>query len=87
LATSKLFVDPAFIERAEKDEFAKIENLYFVNDGFMRDGQLLEKQEIDKIGDHTRAATTAWALKKVTEFASYRSECIAYESKLGLARG
>jgi hypothetical protein len=25
------------------------ENHYFVNEGFMRDGQLLEKQEIDKM--------------------------------------
>lgn len=29
--------------------FARIENHYFINDGFMRDGQLLEKQEIDKM--------------------------------------
>lgn len=29
--------------------FARIENHYFVNGGWMRDGQLLEKQEIDKI--------------------------------------
>ncbi|KAG5645925.1 hypothetical protein DXG03_004714 [Asterophora parasitica] len=53
MATSKLFVDPAYIERADDDgfanAFARIENHYFVNDGFMRDGQLLEKQEIDKI--------------------------------------
>ena len=29
--------------------FARIENHYFVNGGWMRDGQLLEKQAIDKI--------------------------------------
>ncbi|ESK94655.1 proline iminopeptidase [Moniliophthora roreri MCA 2997] len=80
MATSKLYVDPALIERVENDEFAnafaRIENHYFVNDGFMRDGQLLEKQEIDKIRhiptvvvqgryDVVCPATTAWALKKV----------------------
>ncbi|KAH7911526.1 Alpha/Beta hydrolase protein [Hygrophoropsis aurantiaca] len=56
--------------------FARIENHYFVNEGFMRDGQLLEKQEIDKIRDIPTIvvqgrydvvcpATTAYALKKV----------------------
>lgn len=29
--------------------FARIENHYFVNDGFMREGQLLDQQEIDKM--------------------------------------
>ena len=29
--------------------FARIENHYFVNSGWMRDGQLLEKQAIDKM--------------------------------------
>lgn len=33
--------------------FARIENHYFINDGFMRDGQLLEKQEIDKMYAHS----------------------------------
>ncbi|KAJ8453949.1 hypothetical protein ONZ51_g13313 [Trametes cubensis] len=51
--TSKLYVDPAHVAEAERNDFAnafaRIENHYFVNDGFMRDGQLLEKQEIDKI--------------------------------------
>ncbi|TFY77715.1 hypothetical protein EWM64_g6295 [Hericium alpestre] len=80
MATSKLYVDPAHIAEAENDKwanaFARIENHYFVNDGFMRDGQLLEKQEIDKIRhiptivvqgryDVVCPATTAWALKKV----------------------
>ncbi|KAG6817661.1 hypothetical protein H0H87_005418 [Tephrocybe sp. NHM501043] len=53
MATSRLFVDPAYIQRGEDDEFAnafaRIENHYFVNEGFMRDGQLLEKQSIDKM--------------------------------------
>ena len=29
--------------------FAKIENHFFINAGWMRDGQLLEKEGIDKI--------------------------------------
>ncbi|TFY66806.1 hypothetical protein EVG20_g4283 [Dentipellis fragilis] len=79
MATSKLYVDPAHIAEAENDiwanAFARIENHYFVNDGFMRDGQLLEKQEIDKIRhiptvviqgryDSVCPARTAWDLKK-----------------------
>ncbi|EJD43496.1 prolyl aminopeptidase serine peptidase [Auricularia subglabra TFB-10046 SS5] len=31
------------------DAFARIENHYFINEGFMRPGQLIEKQSIDKI--------------------------------------
>ncbi|TFK40423.1 proline iminopeptidase [Crucibulum laeve] len=80
MSTSKLFVDPAHIAHADDDQFAnafaRIENHYFVNEGFMRDGQLLEKQEIDKIRhiptvvvqgryDVVCPATTAYALKKV----------------------
>ncbi|KIY67281.1 proline iminopeptidase [Cylindrobasidium torrendii FP15055 ss-10] len=80
MATSKLFVDPEYLARAEGDEFAnafaRIENHYFINNGFMRDGQLLEKQEIDKIRhipcvvvqgryDVVCPATTAYSLKKV----------------------
>ncbi|KAK7690900.1 hypothetical protein QCA50_006002 [Cerrena zonata] len=80
MATSKLYVDPSYIARAEEDEFAlafaRIENHYFVNDGWMRDGQLLEKQEIDKIRhipctivqgryDVVCPARTAYELKKV----------------------
>jgi proline iminopeptidase len=68
------------VARATDDEFAnafaRIENHYFVNGGFMRDGQLLEVQEIDKIRhiptvvvqgrfDVVCPATTAYALKKV----------------------
>ncbi|KAJ3714579.1 proline iminopeptidase [Lentinula guzmanii] len=56
MSTSKLYVDPSYIHRAESDvfantlsAFARIENHYFINSGFMRDGQLLEKQEIDKM--------------------------------------
>ncbi|KAG6834220.1 hypothetical protein H0H93_011083, partial [Arthromyces matolae] len=80
MATSRLFVDPAYLQRSENDDFAnafaRIENHYFVNEGFMRDGQLLEKQGIDKIRhiptvvvqgryDVVCPATTAYALKKV----------------------
>jgi len=79
LTTSKLFVDPEYVAEATNDDFAnafaRIENHYFVNEGFMRDGQLLEKQEIDKIRhiptivvqgryDVVCPATTAYALKK-----------------------
>ncbi|KAJ7067013.1 proline iminopeptidase [Mycena amicta] len=80
MATSRLYVDPEYLARAEGDDFAnafaRIENHYFVNDGFMRDGQLLEAQEIDKIRhipcivvqgryDVVCPATTAYQLKKV----------------------
>ncbi|KAF9000593.1 proline iminopeptidase [Cyathus striatus] len=80
MSTSRLFVDPAHVAHAEEDKFAnafaRIENHYFVNEGFMRDGQLLESQEIDKIRhiptvvvqgryDVVCPATTAWSLKKV----------------------
>ena len=86
MATSKLYVDPEQLAKADKDEysnaFARIENHYFVNTGFMRDGQLLERQEIDKIRhipcvivqgryDVVCPATTAWALKKVWEEAEF----------------
>jgi proline iminopeptidase len=72
MSTSKLYIDPAHVAAAEKDDwakfaclssnrtdlyspffkisaFARIENHYFVNDSFMRDGQLLDSQEIDKM--------------------------------------
>ncbi|KAJ7773394.1 proline iminopeptidase [Mycena metata] len=80
MSTSRLFVDPEYVARATSDDFAnafaRIENHYFINDGFMRDGQLLESQEIDKIRhipttvvqgryDVICPATTAYALKKV----------------------
>ncbi|KAJ7650157.1 proline iminopeptidase [Roridomyces roridus] len=80
METSRLYVDPEYVARAAEDDFsnafARIENHYFINDGFMRDGQLLEKQEIDKIRhiptvvvqgryDVVCPATTAHQLKKV----------------------
>lgn len=80
MATSKLFVDPAYIAEAEKDDwanaFARIENHYFINNGFFREGQLLEKGEVDKIRhipcivvqgryDLVCPIKTAWDLKKV----------------------
>ncbi|KAF8206347.1 proline iminopeptidase [Mycena galopus ATCC 62051] len=80
MQTSRLFIDPEYVARATSDHFAnafaRIENHYFVNDGFMRDGQLLESQEIDKIRhiptivvqgryDVICPATTAYQLKKV----------------------
>ena len=38
-----------YTQRPLSSAFARIENHYFINDGFMRDGQLLESQEIDKM--------------------------------------
>ncbi|KAF8591077.1 proline iminopeptidase [Ramaria rubella] len=79
LSTSRLQVDPEDLVKAGEDDwanaFARIENHYFVNEGWFRDGQLLEKQEIDKIRhiptvvvqgryDVVCPATTAYALKK-----------------------
>jgi len=79
MATSRLFIDQEYIEKAAEDDwanaFARIENHYFVNEGFMKQGQLLEKKEIDKIRhipctvvqgryDVVCPTTTAWALKK-----------------------
>jgi proline iminopeptidase len=82
MATSKLYVSEDMLRRAEEDTFAlafaRIENHYFVNEGFVRDGQLLEEQSIAKIRhiptivvqgryDVVCPATTAWALKTVWE--------------------
>ncbi|KAF8808745.1 proline iminopeptidase [Phlegmacium glaucopus] len=79
MSTSKLYVDPAHVAHADDDKFAnafaRIENHYFMREGFMRDGQLLESQEIDKIRhiptivvqgryDVICPITTAYALKK-----------------------
>ncbi|KAJ1307934.1 hypothetical protein OPQ81_002011 [Rhizoctonia solani] len=79
MTTSKLYVDPEYIARATEDDwanaFARIENHYFINEGFMREGQLLESQSIDKIRhiptivvqgryDVVCPTTTAWKLKK-----------------------
>ncbi|KAG6373374.1 prolyl aminopeptidase serine peptidase [Boletus reticuloceps] len=82
--TFALFVPPQvslasfFIDCGMHSAFARIENHYFVNEGFVRDGQLLEEQSIDKIRqiptivvqgryDVVCPATTAWALKTVWE--------------------
>jgi len=80
MSTSRLYVDPEHVSHADDDTFAnafaRIENHYFVNEGFMREGQLLESQEIDKIRhiptivvqgryDVICPATTAYSLKKV----------------------
>ncbi|KAH9441483.1 hypothetical protein MJO28_015488 [Puccinia striiformis f. sp. tritici] len=52
-STSRLIIDPEYIKKANEDDFAdkfaRIECHYFVNGGWMRDGQLLEKEEVDKI--------------------------------------
>ena len=53
MATSRLHSDPDMLSKADSDEFAdvfaRIEAHYFFNGGFIREGQLLEKAEIDKI--------------------------------------
>ncbi|EJD54055.1 prolyl aminopeptidase serine peptidase [Auricularia subglabra TFB-10046 SS5] len=53
LSTSRLLVAQEDLDRLQDDDFAdafaRIENHYFINEGFMRQGQLLEKQEVDKI--------------------------------------
>ncbi|KAF9508598.1 hypothetical protein BS47DRAFT_1350200 [Hydnum rufescens UP504] len=50
---TRLHVDQGSLQCVEKDDwaiaFAVIENHYFINEGFMCQGQLLEKQSIDKI--------------------------------------
>jgi proline iminopeptidase len=52
-STSRLRIDPSLVESFSEDEFAeafaRIECHYFVNKGFMREGQLLE--DIDRIRD------------------------------------
>ena len=40
---------PSFFLVHSISAFARIENHYFVNEAFMRDGQLLDVQEIDKM--------------------------------------
>jgi proline iminopeptidase len=53
MATSRLIVDPKYIAKADEpgfaDAFARIESHYFVNEGFIKQGSLLEKENIDKI--------------------------------------
>jgi len=80
MATSRLHVNDEMVAKADDgdwaDKFARIEAHYFVNAGWMRDGQLLEKAEVDKIRhipctivqgryDSVCPATTAWELHKV----------------------
>jgi len=78
MATSRLYVDPASLAKADDDEFAlafaRIEAHYFVNAGFFKyDGQLI--READKIAhipgvivqgryDVVCPAYTAWELHK-----------------------
>lgn len=54
-ATSKLYLDEEHIKRGDDPDwakkFARIENHYFTNAGWMEDGQLLKKENIDKIRD------------------------------------
>lgn len=86
MATSRLFVSQEMLAKADDDEFAdvfaRIEAHYFVNVGFMREGQLLEKAEIDKIRhipctiiqgryDSVCPAKTAWDLHKVFPEANF----------------
>ncbi|KAF7771777.1 hypothetical protein Agabi119p4_6088 [Agaricus bisporus var. burnettii] len=80
MSISKLYIDPNLIAQADDDffadAFARIEAHYFINDAFMRDGQLLEKDSVDKIRhiptimiqgryDVACPPATAYALKKV----------------------
>jgi proline iminopeptidase len=52
-ATSKLIVDPEYIKKSTNPEwalaFARIECHYFLNGGFMADGELLASENIAKI--------------------------------------
>ncbi|KAI3483631.1 hypothetical protein L1887_53547 [Cichorium endivia] len=79
-ATSKLYIDANNLAKGEEDDwalaFARIENHYFINAGWMEDGQLLKKENIDKIRhipativqgryDVVCPATTAWDLHTV----------------------
>ncbi|KAL8286447.1 hypothetical protein RQP46_004464 [Phenoliferia psychrophenolica] len=79
MATSRLHVDPEYIARADEpgfaDAFARIESHYFVNGGFIPDGELLKQENVDKIRhiptvivqgryDCVCPATTAWELHK-----------------------
>ncbi|KAG0148904.1 hypothetical protein CROQUDRAFT_669596 [Cronartium quercuum f. sp. fusiforme G11] len=86
-STSRLMVDHEYLLKAEEDDFAdkfaRIECHYFVNAGWMRDGQLLEKGEIDKIRhipavivqgryDVVCPATSAWALHRAWPEADFK---------------
>ncbi|KDN49210.1 putative proline iminopeptidase [Tilletiaria anomala UBC 951] len=76
-ATSNLYVDPDAIARGDDDQwalqFARIEAHFFINNGWMKDGQLLEARNIDRIRsipavivqgryDVVCPAATAWNL-------------------------
>ncbi|GAA6000381.1 hypothetical protein JCM10207_007988 [Rhodosporidiobolus poonsookiae] len=80
MATSRLHVNADYLKKADEpgfaDAFARIEAHYFVNGGFLRDGQLLERANIDRIRhiptvivqgryDCVCPAKTAWDLHKV----------------------
>ncbi|EGG06783.1 uncharacterized protein MELLADRAFT_116405 [Melampsora larici-populina 98AG31] len=86
-STSRLMVDEEYLKKAKEDDFsdkfARIECHYFVNGGWMRDGQLLEKDEIDKIRhiptvivqgryDVVCPAKTAWDLHKAWPEADFK---------------
>lgn len=80
MATSRLAIDDAYLAKADApkfaDAFARIELHYFVNGGFLPEGHLLQKAQIDKIRsipttivqgryDVVCPITTAWELHKV----------------------
>ncbi|BGP14413.1 hypothetical protein JCM10213v2_002361 [Rhodosporidiobolus nylandii] len=80
MATSRLYVSEDYLKRADDagfaDAFARIEAHYFVNGGFLPDGELLKRENVDKIRqiptvivqgryDMVCPATTAWELHKV----------------------
>ncbi|PWN20101.1 putative proline iminopeptidase [Microstroma glucosiphilum] len=79
-ATSKLYLDEEHIKKGDDDkwalQFARIESHFFHNRGWMRDGQLLEKESIAKVAhiptvvvqgryDVVCPAKTAWDLREV----------------------
>jgi proline iminopeptidase len=78
MTTSRLFVDPKYIARAVEDDsfavaFARIECHYFVNHGFLKEGQLIDNAHILKDipveiiqgrYDLVCPAKTAWDLHK-----------------------
>ncbi|GAA5979531.1 hypothetical protein JCM11641_005424 [Rhodosporidiobolus odoratus] len=80
MATSRLNVNEDYLKKADEpgfaDAFARIEAHYFVNGGFMPEGELLKKENIDKIRniptvivqgryDAVCPFKTAWDLHKV----------------------
>ncbi|PWN51245.1 putative proline iminopeptidase [Violaceomyces palustris] len=54
-ATCRLYVDGEQLKKGEEDKwalaFARIENHYFINKGWMEDGQLLKAENVKKIRD------------------------------------